>query len=210
MKKYDLYLFDFDGTLLNTLSSLEYVFTYSYGKIGINFKPEDTVLFSRVSLQQGYEIVHANPDDWPLFCDTIEASLDFPEALKRNEPYAESMEFFKYLEDHKILAGIVTSNKQKHVKDVLTVMGVDTRLFTVYMGSKQYENYKPHPEPILKALEAFGYKGPLDKVVYVGDGMNDMECAINAGVDAVLVDRINAFEESNKYIKIKNLMELFN
>ena len=210
MKKYDLYLFDFDGTLLNTLSSLEYVFTYSYGKIGINFKPEDTVLFSRVSLQQGYEIVHANPDDWPLFCDTIEASLDFPEALKRNEPYAESMEFFKYLEDHKILAGIVTSNKQKHVKDVLTVMGVDTRLFTVYMGSKQYENYKPHPEPILKALEVLGYKGPLDKVVYVGDGMNDMECAINAGVDAVLVDRINAFEESNKYIKIKNLMELFN
>lgn len=209
MKKYDLYLFDFDGTLLNTMPALEYVFSVSYEHIGIKFNKDDTVEFSRIPLDEGFNRLGAKKEKWEDFCKYIEASLDFPASLERNYPYPESMEFFKYLKDHNIQAGIVTSNKDKHVKEVLTVMGISLDTFKIYMGSKQYDNFKPHPEPILKALKKIGYQGNLDKVVYVGDGINDTLCANNAGVDAVLIDRIDAFKDSDKYIRIKNLMELF-
>ena len=209
MKKYDLYLFDFDGTLLDTMPALEIVFRLSYEHIGTKFDSKDTVEFSRIPLDEGFHKLHADPNKWEDFCKYIELSLDFPEALKHNYPYPESMEFFKFLKENHVLAGIVTSNKDKHVKEVLEVMNIPVDTFAVIMGSKQYDNFKPHPEPILKALDELGYKGPLDKVVYVGDGINDTLCANNAGVDAVLIDRIDAFPESNKYIRIKNLMELF-
>lgn len=209
MKKYDLYLFDFDGTLLDTMPALTYVFSVSYEHIGVHFNPEDTMEFSRIPLDEGFRKINGNPDKWKDFCDYIEASLDFPEALERNYPYPESMEFFRYLKEHNIKAGIVTSNKAKHVKEVLHKMNIPADTFSVIMGSKQYKNFKPHPEPILKALEEIKHKGELKNIVYVGDGINDTLCANNAGVDAVLVDRIDAFKESDKYIKIKSLMELF-
>ena len=43
MKKYDLYLFDFDGTLIDSMAALEYVFSYSYNQVGIKFDKDDTL-----------------------------------------------------------------------------------------------------------------------------------------------------------------------
>ena len=68
---------------------------------------------------------------------------------------------------------------------------------------------KPSPKPLMYALDKTGYLNNRDKVVYVGDALNDTLSANAAKVDAVLIDRVDAFEESDKYIKIKNLFDLF-
>ena len=88
-------------------------------------------------------------------------------------------------------------------------MNIPVDTFVVYIGRNQYTNPKPHPEPILTTLRHLGYEGPLSGVLYVGDGLNDTISANEAGVDAVLIDRNNEFEESDKYIRITNLLELF-
>lgn len=209
MKKYDLYLFDFDGTLLDTMKALEYVFSVSYEHVGVKFDPKDTKLYACIPLLEGYQRLNGDPDKWDDFCDYIEKSLDFPESLKHNAFYSETMEVINYMRDNKIKAGIVTSNKDKHVKEVLETMHIPLDTFSVLISSKQSRNHKPHPEPILMALDELKYKGLLANVVYVGDGLNDTICANNAGVDAILVDRNDEFPDSNKYIKIHNLKELF-
>lgn len=209
MKKYALYLFDFDGTILDTMAALEFVFSVSYEHVGTKFDPKDTVEFSRIPLDVGYKRLNANPEKWWDFAKYIEKSLDFKEALERNHPYPETYEFIDYLRKNKIRAGIVTSNKIKHVKEVLEVMHIPEDTFEVYVGNKEYKFFKPHADPVLQALKRAKYDGPLEKVVYVGDGYNDALCANNAGVDAIIVDRINAFEKSDKYTIITNLMELF-
>ena len=209
MKRYKLYLFDFDGTLLNTMAALEYVFTVGYEHVGMKFDPKDTVEFARIPLSEGYKRMNGKPENWQEFVDYIHKSLDFPKAIESNEPYEESLEFLKYLKDNKIHAGIVTSNKTTHVIDVLNVFNIPIDTFDVYMGNQEYKRFKPHPEPILMAIKATGRNYKLEDVVYVGDGMNDTLCANNAGVDAVLIDRIGEFPESDKYIRIRNLKELF-
>ena len=209
MKRYKLYLFDFDGTLLNTMSALEYVFTVGYEHVGIKFDPKYTVEFARIPLSEGYQKLHGDPDKWLDFVNYIHKALDFPKAIEANTPYEESLEFMKYLRDNKIHAGIVTSNKTTHVKDVLKVFDIPLDTFDIYMGNQEYKKFKPHPEPVLMAIKASGKNYKLEDVVYVGDGMNDALCAINAGVGAVLIDRNNEFPDSPQYTRIRNLNELF-
>ena len=209
MKKYKVYLFDFDGTLLNTLPSLDYVFRYSYEKIGIPYDSKNTLEFSRVPLTVGYERFKAPQERWEEFISYIDESLDHEEALKSNELYPETREFIDYINKEKIFAGIVTSNNKKHVKEVLREFNIPVDTFSLYIGNKECHYFKPHPDPIFKAIEAMKYQGDYKDIVYVGDGLNDTISANEAGVTAVLIDRIGAFPESDKYIKIKSLMELF-
>jgi len=209
MKKYDLYLFDFDGTLLDTMPALEFVFRASFEHVGLSFDPKDTVEFARVPLTVSYKKQNGTPEKWEEFVRYIDASLDFPEALHSNKPYEETMESVKYMRDNKVVAGIATSNNKNHVLDVLKYLGIPEDTFAIIIGNKECHKFKPHPDPILKALEAINYKGDLSRVAYVGDAMNDTIAANEAGVQAILIDRIDAFPESDQYIKIKNLMELF-
>ena len=208
MKDYDLYLFDFDGTLVDTMLALEYVFTVSYEHVGIVFDPSKTVKFSRILLSDGYKEMGGDPEKLPEFWSYVEKSLDFPKALEDNRLYPETLEVLKELKNRGKTLGIVTSNKMSHVKEVLKILGIPHEYFEVLIGNKEYKKFKPHPDPILQALKHAKYKGDLSKVVYVGDGYNDAMCAKNAGVDGVIVDRINEFSESLDYIKITNLKEL--
>ena len=51
MEKYNLYLFDFDGTLFDTLPSSKYVFKKAYEKIGISLNEDDVLGFTREPFQ---------------------------------------------------------------------------------------------------------------------------------------------------------------
>ena len=190
------------------MPALEYVFTVSYEHVGVKFNPQETVEFSRIPLDEGYRRAGANPAKWHDFCVFIEKSLDFPQALKANHLYPETLEIIDYLRKNKIVAGIVTSNKISHVKDVLDTMNLPKDTFQVYVGNKEYKRFKPYPDPVLVALEKLGNPDKKE-VVYIGDGLNDMLSAKAAGVDAILIDRIDEFSDSKDYIKIKNLKEIF-
>lgn len=209
MKKYDLYLFDFDGTLLDTLPSLDYVFKTSYESIGVSWDSSLTEEFSRIPLHVGYEKLGAKKEHWEVFCKTIDESLDHQKTIELSKCYPETKEFVKYLKDHNLKAGIVTSNNKKHVIEVLKVLGIDPNIFEVIIGNKECQRFKPYPDPILIGLEAFNYKGDKRKVVYVGDGNNDMLSAISAGVDAVLIDRENNAPLNKDYKIIHKLTDLF-
>ena len=209
MKKYKIYLFDFDGTLLNTLPALQHVFELSYAHIGFKYDPAWTLEFSRVPLHVSYAKIGAPKEKWDEFIAYIDYSLDLPKSLLSNSPYPESLEFFQYLKDRDIFAGIVTSNNIKHVKEVFEILEIDSDIFKLFIGNKECQQFKPHPDPILKALEKLQYTGDRHDVVYVGDGINDTISANAAGVDAVLIDRDDSLPSSDKYIKIKSLMELF-
>ena len=209
MKKYDLYLFDFDGTLIDSMPALEYVFSYSYNKVGIKFNKDDTVLYSRIPLIDGYERLNGDPSKWQEFVDIIEDSLDHEESINANSVYPETYKFITHLREQHLNAAVVTSNKDSHVKDVLHKMNIPLDTFKLYLGSGQCRLVKPNPAPILMAIDLLNYKGDYKNIVYVGDAINDTLAANNAGVDAVLIDRIDAFPDSDKYIRVHSLMDLF-
>ena len=207
MKKYDVYLFDFDGTLVDSYESLRIVFEEAYGKVNTVVPEGYTLRLMRVPLYVGYEELKAPQDEESkkLFGSEIIRLLDEPEVLLATRIYDDVKETLKELHKQGKKLGIISSNNRKHIYEVMKFLDIDETLFDVVIGNQESKKHKPNPDPILKGLETLGIG--KENVCYVGDGLDDMRCAINAGVDPILVDRRN--EYTNEYdVIIKNISEL--
>jgi pyrophosphatase PpaX len=81
--------------------------------------------------------------------------------------------------------GIVTAKRLATVRLAFDVIPDLERHFEVVVGAEETERHKPHPDPILLALERLGAE-PRD-AAYVGDSPFDVQAAKAAGVHAVAV-----------------------
>ena len=72
MQKFQLYLFDFDGTLFDTLPSSKYVFKKAYEKIGIELNEDDILGFTREPIPDSYQRVGGKKEEWSTFINYIE------------------------------------------------------------------------------------------------------------------------------------------
>ena len=210
MKKYDLYLFDFDGTLVDSLRSLEDVFILSFKAIGIDIDINNVLRYTRIPLEETYQEVNAPMEKVGEFEKAIRYYLNDLEVLKKTDIYPETIKTIEKLHELGYKFGIVTSNNEKHVVDVLNLFNINPSWFSIFVDSDKVRETKPSPKPLIYALEELGYMDKKDKVVYVGDSLNDMLSANRAGVDAILIDRVHAFKENESYSKIENLIEFFN
>ena len=209
MKEFDTYLFDFDGTLVDSHYSLEDVFYGAFKAIGVTIDKKETPRYARQPLEDTCREVNAPQDkkSVEIFISEIRRLLDDKEVLKKTRLYPETLEVLKYFNDHNIPVGIVTSNNANHVKDVLNFFNIPLDTFSIYVDSDEISETKPSPKPLLRALEKYGPIDPKD-VCYVGDALNDAIAAERAKVEPILLDRDNAYPSENKYIKIVDLRDL--
>ena len=207
MTQYSTYLFDFDGTLVDSHDSLVKVFEDSYEVVGIKVPDGYVLRLMRIPLIKGYEELNAPTDEESIrkFVDMINMTLDAPEVLKLTKPYEDTIESLNELKSRGATLGIVTSNNVKHVKEVLSFLNIPEDLFAVIIGNGDTEVHKPNPAPIYAALERLGIS--KEGVCYVGDALQDKETAINAGVGAVLIDRRHEYDNEPGE-KIYSLREL--
>ena len=208
MKKYQLYLFDFDGTLFNTMPALRMVFKNSYKEYGIDVTDEECITFSREPLPESYKRKGGDMSKFWDFVKVINYWLNGKESAELTELYDDTIPFHDYVREHRINVGIVTSNNIPHVKDIYQTKGIDCSNFVIFVGNQEAQTPKPDPYPILKALEMLNYQGDLMEVVYIGDAINDCIAAERAGIDCYLLDRHNEFE-GEPYKIIHSLMDLF-
>lgn len=75
--------------------------------------------------------------------------------------------------------GLVTSKNQAGARRGLALMGVEA-LFECVIGADDVVNPKPHAEPVLKAMAQMGVGAA--ETVYIGDSVHDMESGRAAGV----------------------------
>ena len=208
MEEFNVYFFDFDGTLVDSRDSLLAVFKRAYKSVGIEVGDEHILRLMRVQLQQGYRELGAPEDEESvkIFANEIIRLLDVPEITELVKNYEDVKQALFVLKSMGKTLGIVTSNNQKHVRDVLRHLGIDENLFSVIVGNKETKLHKPNPDPILKALELLNISN--EGVCYVGDGLDDMACAVNANVYPILLDRLDEYGDSN-HVVIKTLDELY-
>ena len=207
MKQFQLYLFDFDGTLFNTLPSSQYVFLKSYENIGITIDVNDVIGWTREPIPDSYQRMGAPKEKFSSFMQDIEKYVNSQESVNLTEIYDDTYDTIIDLRMAEADLGIVTSNNVPHVRDVLRKFDMQKDFFNVLVGNREAPIPKPDPQPILKALEMIGFKGDKKDVCYVGDSINDCLAAINAGIVPILLDRDNEYPDA-PYLRIKSLTEL--
>ena len=208
MKKFKTYLFDFDGTLVDSHDSLVEVFGGAYASVGVKV-PEGYVLrLMRIPLFQGYQELNGPEDEESkkVFEKNIVALLHSEKVLKLTKSYQDTVPNLKRLLKNGAKLGIVTSNNKKHVSDVLGFLNIDPNLFSIVVGNEETKKHKPNPDPIYKAMELLEISNK-DEICYVGDALDDKKTAVNAGVTPVLVDRDLIYKDEDGIV-IHDLSEL--
>ena len=88
------------------------------------------------------------------------------------------------LADRGYLLALVTSKSSRSAKRALEHTQIAGR-FDSIVTADDVVRFKPHPEPILKALSEL--KVPRDQAIYVGDSMFDVDAAQKAKVTMAAV-----------------------
>ena len=208
MQKFQLYLFDFDGTLFDTIETSKYVFRKAYEFLGMPLDEDEVLQFTREPIPVSYQRMGAPIEKYDAFMEQIEKYLNTTkESIDLTDIYDDTYDTIIDLRMDEADLGIVTSNNVPHVRDILRKFDMQKDFFTVLVGNREAPNPKPSPEPILKALEMINYKGDKKDVCYVGDSLNDCIAAVNAGVVPILLDRNDEYKDA-PYLRIRSLSEL--
>lgn len=207
MQKFLVYLFDFDGTLFDSLRACKYVFKKAYANLNIEINEEDVVGWTREPLPVSYARIGAPKEKFASFFKDVTNYVNSQESTALTDLYPDTYDTVIDLRMDEAELAVVTSNTASHVRDVLRKFDMQKDFFSVIVGNLEVKEVKPHPAPILKALEMLNYHGDLKDVCYVGDALNDCLAAVNAGVTPILLDRHNEYQDL-PYLRISSLKEL--
>lgn len=178
MKKYETYLFDWDGTLADTLD----IWLKSHGDFirsrGIQLTDAE---ISWGVFTQFHFVESLGLGDDP---DTARYYASMPERLKSAQLVPGAIETLNRLvaDGHKL--GIVTSSHRPNMEVVINNLGIG-RYFSTSVCAEDVQKHKPNPEPVLKAMQ--NLEADPETTVYVGDTFGDILAGEAAGVSTVLV-----------------------
>ena len=209
MRTFNIYLIDFDGTLINSYDGLYLFYNDVFNPFGAVVSKEEAYYFSKISLEAAFDIKIKDPSKYIDFKKKCYEVIDTKVLLKYNKPFPDALKLIEFLKRNKLISGVVTGNAEKQVQLVFNNLGLDN-FYDVLISGDRINKQKPDPEGIFKALTALKYQGELKDVAYIGDSYNDFLAASKAGVTPILIDRFNEFPPSDKYIRITTLEKLIN
>lgn len=175
--RYKGLLFDFDGTLLDTNELImETFYQVLSPKFPGKYKKEDMAQFIGPSLKETFTEVDAK---------NAEALIE--EYITWNRAHHDELvsefdgvvEVLTQLKRAGLKLAIVSTKRREAILTGLRVLGVES-LFDVIISNDEVEHTKPHPEPILVALQELGLE--KHEVIMIGDNYHDIEGGQNAGV----------------------------
>ncbi len=181
----DAILFDWDGTLADTLGVIYRANVEVMSALGLpfdqalyrrHFAPDWRVMYERLGVPAD-RLEEANSRWWAAL-DDADTEL-FPGVREALEGLAGA--------GHPL--GIVTAGRSDRVGAELRRHGLD-RLFGVVVYGDDGLAQKPDPAPLQSALEALGRADRAAGSVYVGDTPDDMRMAVAAGVGAVGIESV--------------------
>ena len=177
----DTVLFDLDGTVIDSnqliLDNFKYVFEVALPHVKL--KEEDYLMFIGPTLKQSISKYTTSEEELNRIIEMYrKRNVELHDLYVK--PYDGAKILFQRLKEKGIKIGIVSSKMHYLIKRGLAIS--ELREYVDYIvGSDDVENHKPHPEPILKAIEFF----QTQNAIYVGDHPNDILAAKNAKIPSI-------------------------
>lgn len=179
---YKAILFDLDGTLIDTTPLIIESFKHTVtAHLQREFDPAEAIAFFGKPLRDAMEFLAPDKVD-----DLIVTYREFNHANhdKLARSFSGITEVILKLHNAGLQLAIVTSKKKEMAIRGLTLFNMD-KYFNVIIGLNETVRHKPHPEPVLAALQLLQL-APEDCLM-IGDSPFDIRSAKSAGVKTAAV-----------------------
>lgn len=188
MKQYDTYIFDLDGTLLNTLDDLASAVNFALRSYGM---PEHTRDDIRRFVGNGVRLlmIRAVPagEQNPQFEEVFNTFRQYymQHSLDTTRPYDGIQEVLLTLRQRGCRLAVVSNKFDAATKELCKYFFPHS--IEVAVGEHEAEGIrkKPAPDTVIEALSQLGVS--VDNAVYVGDSDVDLQTARNAGLPCISV-----------------------
>jgi HAD superfamily hydrolase (TIGR01549 family) len=177
----DAVIFDFDGTLVDSLPAIfranvdvlaAYDLPFDEQLYRRHYVPDWRLMYQRLGVPT--EHLDAAGERWR----ELYRSVDMPSAFRGVH------EALVRLSEAGAALGLVTAGDRDVVEDQLERLGLASLISVTVCGSDDIAS-KPHPDPLLLALKALGLEGRPEGAAYVGDAPDDMRMARAVGTRAI-------------------------
>lgn len=177
MKKYKCIIFDLDKTMLDTekmnIIPLQRLIKEELSK---DISYEDLLKYmaypGKTTLNLlGFKDIETSYNKWVKYVN------EYEEGAKLYDGFEEVI---KVLDENGILCGIASSKMKAQYEIDFLKTGLQKYMKSVILA-EDTQNHKPHPEPLLKAVEMLDLE-PKD-ALYIGDTLSDYKSTKAAGMD---------------------------
>ena len=186
MGKYDLILYDLDGTVWDSIPLIIKCFKHAYNEVLGYCDRSDDDLKSYIGRPLGLTFER---HDEATARKLLDSYLAINEVLLQKDEidlFDGVMDELNRIKNLGIPQGYVTSKRIVSSQVTLRLKGLDD-FFDVCVCKEDTEKHKPDPEPLFFAAKKLGITD-MSRIIYIGDALVDALCAKNAGADFALVE----------------------
>lgn len=212
MKSSDyLIVFDFDGTLVNSLGKAEEAFNFALKQIGHpNIHIEEVRKYFGISADKIFLNLLRNES---IAQKAFENYLTFQASIVKTTYLFDGVKnLLDILKSKSLALGIVTGRHRKDLQLLLDHLAIES-YFSLIVADSDLKTSKPSPEGLLYVCEKLD-KDP-SSLVYIGDSASDIKAAHNANSISIaalwdpLVDKESLLAEKPNHI-LMHPLELLN
>ena len=178
-----LAIFDCDGTLVDSGSTIHTALRSAFDTHGLECPPRDiTKKVIGLSLDEAMAALVPDADHDALSQTYRDAFFAMRGAGEVEEPLFDGIiELLDALEEDGWLLGVATGKSERGLRHCLASHGLGGRFVTLQTADRNPS--KPHPAMALAAMAETG--ADPARTVFIGDTAWDMGCARNAGAGAI-------------------------
>jgi len=181
--KWEAILFDVDGTLIDSIPFIVESFQYSFRR-HLGHPLDEATILAGIGTPLEMAFSHWPPELAKVLMDSY---LDYNHANLHHGigVFWQMPAVLAKLQQAGIPLGIVTSKRLQALQPTLADFDL-AGYFGLVITKEDTKLHKPNPEPLFEAMKRLGLSRP-ERILYVGDSIHDLECAVRAGCQPVMV-----------------------
>jgi len=182
--KYDIVIFDMDGTLVDT----DLMLVESMMTLFRKYRPDYKISLSTIIYFSGPPIEDTLAQYFPdqnhekMIQEFKDLSLKYYHFSAMLFPY--TAEVLQQLHNQGIKLGILTNKHHDRTVETLKMLQIE-KYFDYIVAYDDVKRPKPDPEGMYKIIDYYGV--PKEKILFIGDTIYDYQVAVSSQVDCALI-----------------------